>query len=85
MSGPKRSLEAADTAREDGSYYTEGRQVWRRPERVEDANGKAAIRLGFPVCVVNENICDPYGAARLIAEAMNTHRLARPEDHRPAG
>lgn len=50
----------------DGSFYADGRQIKRRPERTE-----TGLRMGCDVALVNEWVTDAEVVAQRIAGAMN--------------
>lgn len=54
---------------DDGTYYAEGRAVFRAPKATKHADGSTTYTMGFRVCVVDEHVTE--GAAAFIAAAMN--------------
>lgn len=59
------------TQRDDGSYYSSGRTVWRSPHRKPHEGGES-ISLGFSVCELSDGLNDE--AAEVIANALNAAR-----------
>lgn len=56
----------------DGSYYAEGRTVFKAPLREPREDGGADITIGFPVCTASEWVTKE--APQTIADALNAAR-----------
>ena len=61
----------------DGSYYAEGRTVFKAPLREPREDGGADITIGFPVCTASEWVTKE--APQTIADALNAARFPAPE------
>ena len=57
----------------DGSYYAEGRSVWRKPLR-----SRSRISMGFRVCDLADGV--QYDAAKEIADALNAAAPAKEKE-----
>ncbi len=63
--------------RNDGSYYAEGRTVFKAPLREPREDGGADITIGFPVCTASEWVTKE--APQTIADALNAARSPQPD------
>ena len=63
--------------RNDGSYYAEGRTVFKAPLREPREDGGADITIGFPVCTASEWVTKE--APQTIADALNAARSPAPQ------
>lgn len=61
----------------DGSYYAEGRTVFKAPLREPREDGGADITIGFPVCTASEWVTKE--APQAIADALNAARSPQPD------
>ena len=58
----------------DGSYVAKKRRVYRSPTQTP-----TGITMGFGVCELLDHL--PDDAAQEIADALNMHMAAHPENH----
>lgn len=65
----------------DGSYYAEGRTVFKAPLREPREDGGADITIGFPVCTASEWVTKE--APQTIADALNAARSPALEAPQP--
>lgn len=64
-----------------GPFVARGETVWHGSVPVVMHDGGTALRLGFPLCTINHDICAPAEAARQIAAGLNlVQRLDGIED-----
>lgn len=58
-------------------FFAEGRTVLGGPQKKTGPNGAVtAITLGFPVCTVDEMVCDPEDFARWLARVIEAAMAA---------
>jgi hypothetical protein len=71
MTNPSHSKARTAGRDNDGSYYADGRTVFRNPVATVNPSGGKNITLGFPVCNLHD-ACPDEGAA-IIAQCLNAH------------
>lgn len=54
-----------------GPYAARGETVWHGATSIDRQDGTRSLRLGFPVCAINHDICAPAVAARQVAAGLN--------------
>lgn len=61
----------------DGSFYADGRRIFKAPHRKMKEDGGSTVSIGFPVAEVTKYVSDADEIAKAIADAMNAYEPLR--------
>jgi len=64
----------------DGSYYSEGRTIFKAPQVTGKDNNSSSMTLGFPICEVGDWLTDADEVAKWIAEVLTEDHLKDKKD-----